>query len=224
MQNSNDLPPSSPQLRCRSLNISSKALDNVTVTPRSPRTDTREASTEARVTPASRATVVFQPRHHPGAPAQDTVSPATSARGECQAVMSPPANAVALNRSRSSTSMKLAPSGGIPPSRDPSAETAKNGIHAQPATSSLAAAPAVPTPLIAHSTSPAPRVRQRVASPMTHMVEPMGSAVAMQQIQALREEVRTEYQAQSRMLCQIDAVLRRELQTDRKSTRLNSSH
>lgn len=109
--------------------------------------------------------------------------------------------------------MKLAPSGGIPPSRDPSAETAQNGIHAP---SILAAAPAVPNPLIAHSTSPAPRVRQRVASPMTHMVEPMGSAVAMQQIQALREEVRTEYQAQSRMLCQIDAVLRRELQTCRK--------
>jgi len=48
------------------------------------------------------------------------------------------------------------------------------------------------------------------------MVDPMGSTVAMQQIQALREEVRTEYQAQSRMLCQIDAVLRRELQTCRK--------
>jgi len=44
----------------------------------------------------------------------------------------------------------------------------------------------------------------------------MGSALAMQQIEALREEVRTEYQAQSRMLCQIDAFLRRELQTCRK--------
>jgi len=38
----------------------------------------------------------------------------------------------------------------------------------------------------------------------------------MQQIQALREEVRTESQAQSRMLSQLDAELRRELHRYRK--------
>merc|ERR1719461_496823 len=74
LQNADDLTPTSPQPQRRSLSTSNRALDNVTVTPRSPRTDTREASTEARAAPSSRATVVFQPRHHPGAPAQDTVS------------------------------------------------------------------------------------------------------------------------------------------------------